>query len=216
MLHLNSFEDWAKHQQMPIKDTPKEVVAVLRGEYERRFVEVMAHDPQNVVRHPPSAREYRYAIAIEDGANLWLTLWVRRSKNGSCFIVYPRGPGSRNPHASYHADGKYHHKSYGQKIASQQRQPLDHFSGAEHLGSFGGHGPGSAICYSAAFTSVLRVPEGILESTHGCVLVDLVEPGVRPHAHHREVPGLRIVCEATHCDVEPWVVIAIAAQAVQG
>lgn len=70
--------------------------------------------------------------------------------------MYPRGPGPRNPHASYHYNGQYHQKSYGRKFPPQQRQPLDHFAGVEHLGSFGGHGPGTAVCHPKAFTSVLR------------------------------------------------------------
>jgi hypothetical protein len=62
------------------------------------------------------------------------------------------------------------------------------------------------------FTSVLRVPVGILQPMRGCVLVDLIEPGAAPAAHHRSVPGLRIVKEETYRDCLPWVVIAIAEQ----
>lgn len=214
MHYLDTFDDWLKYQKIDLQGQSEDAVLSLRGMYEHSREEFMEHDVHAVVRTPPRAGEYRYAVAIEDGEKLWLTFWVRRSSKGDCIVLYPRGPGTRNPHASYHYDGRYHQKSYGQKLVVQKRQPLDQFKGTEHLGTFAGHGIGSAICYPAAFTSVIKVPAGILEPTHGCVIVDLVEPGTAPAAHHREVPGLKIVIEETFRECSPWVVIAIAAQDV--
>jgi hypothetical protein len=133
---------------------------------------------------PCRANEYRYAVAIEDGPDLRLALAVaRRPKNGlyECVILIQR-EGEWDPHATYHVDGTYHQKSFGQKAMVQRRQSLDQFKGAEHLGSFMGFGTGAApICNPANFTSVLKVPPGILESMHGSVLIDLVEPGNLPN-----------------------------------
>lgn len=98
----------------------------------------------------------------------------------------------------------------GKNSSVQQRQPLAAFKGTEHLGYFAGHGPGVAVCDPAAFASVLRVPGGILTSTRGCVLIDLVEPEHTPAAHHRDMPGLRIVKGETFRDCSPWVVVAVA------
>lgn len=208
----DTFEAWLKQQRLDTQPLPEEVEVVLRRDYERRRTAVMAHDVRYMSSKPCPAGQYRYAVAIEDDTILWLTLWVKRNSSGECFILYPRGRGTWNPHASYHHDGTYHQKSYGLKLGVQKRQPLDQFRGAEHLGTFGGHGAGTAICDPAALTSVLRVPPGILEGLRGCVLVDLIEPGATPAAHHRSVPGLRIVKEETYRDCSPWVVIAIAAQ----
>jgi hypothetical protein len=36
----------------------------------------------------------------------------RCSPKGEIFVMYPRADAG-NPHASYHLDGTYHHKSYG-------------------------------------------------------------------------------------------------------
>ena len=99
----------------------------------------------------------------------------------------------------------------GLKFGLQKRQRLDRFRGTEHLGLFGGHGAGAANCDPASFTAVLRAPPGILEGLRGSVLIDLVEPGVAPAAHHRDLPGRRIVREETYRDCSPWVVVAIAA-----
>jgi hypothetical protein len=211
----DTFEGFLKQQQLDTTPLPDDVENLLRRDYESRRAAVMAHDVRYMSSKPCPAGQYRYAVAIEDGATLWLTLWVKRNSKGEYFMMYPRGPGDCNPHASYHRDGTYHQKSHNLKSLVQKRQPLDQFRGAEHLGTFGGHGAGSAICDPVAFTSVLRVPDGILEGLRGCVLVDFVEPGAAPAAHHRNVPGLRIVKEETYRDCSPWVVIAIAAQVVR-
>jgi hypothetical protein len=163
---------------------------------------------------PPPTGEFRYAVSIDDGTNLWLTLWVRRSRSRECFVMYPRGWGSGDPHASYHRDGRFHSKSYNRKFMPQQRKPLDQFHGSEHLGQFQGHGTGLVKCVPKAFTSILSVPPGILEARRGSVLVDLVEPGHLPAAHHRQLPGLKIILEQTFKDCSPWVVIAVAAHNV--
>jgi hypothetical protein len=213
---VDTFEDWLKYQQLDtmLEQIPPDVLAGMRSRFDDAKAKLDAFRPQ--VFKPGTTGGYCYAVAIEDGPGLRLTLWIRRNLKGECFVMYPRDPES-DPHSSYHANGSYHHKSYGAKTNLRQRQPLDQFTGAEHLGMFAGHGTDMApICDPTQFTSVLTVLAGILEPLHGCVLVDLVEPGVLPHAHHRENPGLRIVCEATYRVVEPWVAIAVAAQVVQG
>src|ERR1700729_2361442 len=209
MHFLDTFESFLKQQQLDEEPLTPEAEFILRAEYERRRRVAMAHDPTTLFRQPCKAGEYRYAVAIADGADLWLTLVVRRGPRGDCFVLVPRDSTPWNPHASYHRDGTYHHKSHDMKLMSHKRQPLQGFTGTEHLGSFGGHGVGTAICDPAAFTSVLVIPTGILEGIRGCVLVDLVEPGVSSSALHRDLPGRRIVKEETYRDCTPWVVVAI-------
>ena len=173
----DTFEAWLL-QRFGRDPLPEGTESVLRHAYESSRAAVPAHDVRYMSSKPCPAGQYRYAVAIEEGGNLWLTLWVKRDPR-ACYVLYPRGPGAWNPHASYHRDGRYHHKSHNVTLAPpQKRQPLDRFRGAEHLGTFQGHGVGTAICDPVAFTSVLRVPLGILEPMRGCVLVDLVEPGV--------------------------------------
>jgi hypothetical protein len=212
MHFLDTFESFLRHQQLDGRPLGPEVEPVLRTEYERQKSMFMAHDPATLYRTPCKVGEFRYAVAISDGSDSWLTLVTRRAPRGDCYVLIPRDTTPWNPHASYHRDGTYHHKSHDMKLLAQKRQPLEGFKGTEHLGSFFGHGVGTALCEPAAFTSVLTIPTGILEGNRGCVLVDLVEPGVSPAAHHREVPGLRIVREETYRDCTPWVVVAVAAQ----
>jgi hypothetical protein len=71
-----------------------------------------------------------YAVAVRD-SGLWLTLWVRRSWKREFFVFMPRADGS-NPHASYHLDGTFHHKSDGRTFAERKYQRLDQpFTGTE-------------------------------------------------------------------------------------
>jgi len=209
MHDLDTFEGWLKHQQMDLQGQPEETVAIARIAFEKAKARREAARSAVAFSQPCPVGEYRYAVAIGDGADLRLALVIRRSRKAECFILYPRD-GEWDPHSSYHHDGKYHQKSYGQKMGSvSQRQHLDQFAGTEHLGSFLGFGTAAPICDLANFTSVLKVPAGILGATHGCVLVDLVEPGVRSNPLHRD--GLQIIHEATYVDCSPGVVIAIAA-----
>ena len=148
-------------------------------------------------------------MALQDGDELGLTFWIKRSAKGEIFLFYPRDP-EMDPHASYHRDGTYHQKTYGLAMGAQKRQPLDgSFRGVEHLGTFYGHGAGPRINDTAAFDDVLVAPLGILHGRGGCIVVDLVEPGARPAPHHREL--LRIVGERIYEDSSPWIVVAIAA-----
>jgi len=54
--------------------------------------------------------EQKYGVALRDGSELWLTMWVRCSPKGEVFVMYPRVDAG-NPHASYHLDGTLHNKS---------------------------------------------------------------------------------------------------------
>jgi hypothetical protein len=132
-------------------------------------------------RHVPG--EQKYAVAIREGSDLWLTLWVRCNAKGKIFIMYPRpGRESGDPHASYHLTGIFHQKTHGRAMARQTRQPLiAAFRGSEHLGMYSGHGKSSGAVYdSKAFDGAVIVEPGIIGSKHGSVGVDLVEPGYQP------------------------------------
>lgn len=163
---LQTFEGWLSYQGIDPSTTRSEDLAMWRREFDeasqrhalRRTVGLMK------LRHVPG--EYRYAVAVRDGANLFLTLWVRRSTKGDVFVLVPRGDRSWNPHTSYHRDGMVHAKSYDYKLATpQKRQPLtETFRGTEHLGIHFGHGPRSvgAVCEPATWSGIIEVPPGVL------------------------------------------------------
>jgi len=94
-----------------------------------------------------------------------------------------RGGGEWNPHASYHLDGRLHHKSHNRKMIVTQHHPLTgEFRGTVHRGMFAGHFPKcvGAICDPAAFEGVMEIEPGMLGPSDGFIAVDLVEPGCEP------------------------------------
>jgi hypothetical protein len=152
---------------------------------------------------PGTTGGYGYAVAIEDGADLRVTLWVKRGPK-ICVVLQPRDR-EWNPHATYHLDGQYHNKSYGIALGMQQRQRLEHFKGTEHL--FMGHGSPLPKCNPSDYTDVIRVPAGVLTGLKGGVMLDLVEPGVAPNPLHRELH--EVIQEKIYKDCTPWLVVAV-------
>ena len=157
----------------------------------------------------PVPSEHRYAVAVREGSDLWLTLWVRRSWKGEFFVMVPRADRDWDIHTSYHLDGTLHMKSYGRRVLTpNKRQPLTGaFRGTESLGAFSGYGPKSvgAICDPTAFSGVVEVAPGVLGPRDGAVTVDLVEPGCEPTAF----PWTQIARQEVFRDILPWVVITI-------
>jgi hypothetical protein len=192
---LLSFEGWLRFQAVdPATMTPEEL-----GMWRSLFDEVtQRHEASPKVglmklRRVPG--EQKYAVAIQKGADLWLTLWVKCSPKGEVFVMLPRGDRDWDPHYSYHADGRCHNKSYGSRIPiSQKRQPLTTtFCGIEHLCNFVGHGANSigAVCDPDAFDGLVVVEPGVLGPVQGSVGVDLLEPGYEPK-HDADAPPSRV------------------------
>jgi hypothetical protein len=154
--------------------------------------------------------EHRYAVAVRDGSDLWLTLWIRRAAKGDVYVLIPRGDREWDPHTTYHRDGTFHAKSYGAKLDTKKRQPLTAgFRGAEHLGGFMGHGPKrvGAMCNPSAYTGVVEVPPGILGPRNGAVVIDLVEPGLEPRRDL--IVNAQVILHQTFCEVSPWLVVRV-------
>jgi hypothetical protein len=158
---------------------------------------------------PPG--EHRYAVAVRYDDGLFLALWVRRARQGDCYVMIPRDRESGDPHASYHRKGDYHHKSFNHKVMVQKRQPLNaSFRGIEGLGTFAGYGPKSvgAVCNPDHFSAVLELPQQVLGPSNGHVTVDLVEPGVE--LDPRRYTG-DIVARKIYTDGAPWLAVTVAA-----
>jgi hypothetical protein len=203
---LKTFDGWLRYQVLS-PSSPEEL-AEWRLVFEEARRRADTAPKVGLMKLQPVPGEYRYAVALRDGNDLWLTLWVRRSRRGEYFIMMPRGDRDWDPHTSYHLDGTVHMKSHGRKVLpAQKRQPLTGvFRGAEHLGVYGGHGKSSGAIYDpSAFTGVVEVPPRVLGPKHGGVTVDLVEPG------HEPVPfgWKEIAVRQVFRDAVPCVVITL-------
>jgi hypothetical protein len=157
--------------------TPDEL-RMWRGYFEEAM-QVRETSPKvGLMKLRPAPGEQKYGVALRDGAALWLTMWVRCSAKGEIFVMYPRADAG-NPHASYHLDGSYHHKSYGSAGIRQTKQSLNAaFRESEHLGLYISHGKSTgAVCDRTAFDGLVIVEQGILGPKHGSVGIDLVAAG---------------------------------------
>jgi hypothetical protein len=203
---LQTFAGWLRYQAVDVSAASAAELDVWRRLFEDVCRRRATAPKVGLMKFQHVPGEYRYAVALRAGADLWLTLWVRRSRRGQFFIMLPRADRDWDPHTSYHLDGTLHMKSFGSKVLPpQKRQPLTGvFRGAEHLGAYYGHGTG-AVCDPSAFSGVIEVPPGVLGPRHGGVTVDLVEPGHEP----TPFPWERIVVRQTFHDVTPWVVITV-------
>jgi hypothetical protein len=205
---LQTFEGWLRCQGFEAATTAPEGLETWRRSYEEMRERMAATPKVGRMKLRPLISEHRYAVALREGSNLWLTLWVRRSSRGEFFVFQPRADGGWNPHTSYHLDGTLHMKSYDQKMVATKRQPLTgKFSGTQSLGVISGHGPKGvgAICDPADFTGVVEVAPGLLGPHNGAVTVDLVEPGCEPIASL----STKIVKREIFYDTVPQVVITI-------
>jgi hypothetical protein len=207
---LQNFEVWLKEIQ---GFDPTTLSAEDLAEWRFVHTEVMersAATPKvGLMKLQPRLGQSLYGVAIRDCAKLWLTLWVRRGRQGDIYVMIPRGDRSWDPHTSYHRDGNFHSKSFGKKLGqSVKRQPLDEsFKGTEHIGIFVGHGKSiGAICNPDDFTGVVEVESGILGPRNGWVAVDLIQQNCEPM--DLSFTG-RVLKQAIFTDPTPSLVIRI-------
>ena len=203
---LETFDGWLRYQGFEATTLTPEELADWRNIFDEVRKDSLANPKVGLMKLRRVPGEHRYAVAVREGSNLWLTLWVRRSKKGEFFVMVPRNKPGWDVHTSYHLNGTLHMKSHGRKRISKKLQPLTGtFRGTEHLGADFGAGPKSvgAICDPAAFSGVVKVAPGVLGPGHGSVVVDLVEPGCAP------LPWSNVVQQEVFRDIIPWVVIRV-------
>jgi hypothetical protein len=175
---LHTFEGWLKYQAIDTSVLSDSEQAAVRELFEDAVKRRDTARKVGRMKLKMQPREYRYALAVRDGNDLWLTLWVRRSPKPEFFVFQPRGDHDWNPHASLHADGTFHLKSHGRiMLPPVKRQPPNSIRGSETLGAYAGHGPKSvgAVCDPQDFTGVFEIGPGVLGPRNGTVVVDLLE-----------------------------------------
>jgi hypothetical protein len=99
---LSRFEGWLKSQAIDAATAKPEELENWRSLFDE-VREGAAAIPQvglMKLRPPLVPDEHRYAVAVREGSDLWLTLWVRRSPKPEFFVLMPRGDRGWDPHAS--------------------------------------------------------------------------------------------------------------------
>ena len=212
---LQTLDGWLRYQGIDAATTAREELEKWRQLFEEATERMAACPKVGLMKLQRVPGEYRYAVAVHDGHNLSLTLWVRRSHRGEFFVMLPRSEREwdrRNwdPHTSYHLDGTLHMKSYGDKVVERKNQPLTGtFQGTVDLGTYAGHGPKGvgAICDPSKFSGVANVAPGILGPRDGVVKVDLTEPCY----DEMQCPEIQFVSRCVFCDTVPRLVIRVGA-----
>jgi hypothetical protein len=205
---LSTLEGWLRYQGIDAAAVTPDELEMWRDAFSEVRQRALATPRVGLMKLKAIQGEHRYAVAVRDGSDLWLTLWVRRSRKSEFFVMVPRANDGWDPHTSYHLDGTLHMKSYGTKLDVQQRQPLTgSFRGTEHLGAYLGHSPKSvgAVCDPTAFSGVVVVAPGVLGPRQGSLIVDLVEPDCDP------IPCENVIQQEVFRELTPWVVIRVAA-----
>jgi hypothetical protein len=213
---LDTFDGYLRYQGIDPKSAAPEVLEQFRTVFEEAKAKRAATPPMGEIFKPKATGakqgEFKIAVAVRDGEQLLLAMTVRRDHKGDVYVIYPRQ--ERNPHASYHRDGTFHHKSDNHAMMSKQRQPLTSaFKGCEHMGMFLGHGPKTtgAICNPANFSEVIEIAPGILGPRDGYVAVDLVGPGCDPSELFNPVTHAQVFKDSI-----PWIVVRVGKQAPLG
>jgi hypothetical protein len=122
---LETFEGWLKYQGIDKAGSSPEEIEMWQQMFDEKEARKSTIAKVGLMKLRTVPGEYRYAVAVREGTNLWLTLWVRRSPRGEFFVLMPRADRRRNPHASYHLDGTFHMKSYDRAgLKATKQQPL--------------------------------------------------------------------------------------------
>ena len=204
---METFEGWMESQALhPSTSAELEEYRTMYNEAKAR---AQATPKAGRMKLKPIAGGTRYAVAIRDGTNLWLALWMRRAPKPEFFVMVPRGKGAWNPHASYHNDGQLHHKGHDCKMFETKHQPFTgEFKGTVHVGMFAFSVQGTkavgAVCDPEDFDEVIEIDPGLVQGK-GYIAVDLVEPGREPITLKPAV----VLKEETIKEVTPWVVVRV-------
>jgi hypothetical protein len=160
-----------------------------------------------------------YAVAVRDGSDLLTVLTIKRD---ICGDVYSNPQALRRhipnfePHASYHASGQRHSKSFREQkavlVQKRLQRPDRNFRGTAQAGDDLLIGPDDprAInlpCQRSDHDDVFEISYDDLKSTkHGRLCVDLAEPGAVPRPRSRTE---RIIRRKTFDDDVPWIIVTL-------
>jgi hypothetical protein len=170
-----------------------------------------------------------YAVAVRD-EELFLALTVRRDPKSDVYVHIPRqGPDDRRYHASFHASGQSHHKSFGRTTPSKpilvrlRQKPDSHFQGAENITqtNLPADLPRSVgiICRPQGFKGVFEIPVSDLvtdpSSMQVSLSVDLTAPTTLPFCPPMYT-GATISQQAVLDEAVPWIVITLIKPPMHG
>jgi hypothetical protein len=138
--------------------------------------------------------ESMFAVAVEDGDDLFLWMRLNRAARTDIYYVLPTGREDDpewkawDPHGSWQRDGRLHHKSFDQKMlpAERQQKPNAEFKGTYQmiLRGIASSEPRAfgVRCDPTKFSEVVKIPVEMLSPKHyqTYTSIDVSEPGLQP------------------------------------
>jgi hypothetical protein len=194
-----TFEAWLTYQALDTSLMTTEELATWRCCFEDTRKQ-RASSQGGLRNLKPVPGESKYAVAVREGTDLFLVLWVRRNLQGEYCVLKPMRDGPVNLHGSSHSDDTLHHRIVKQKFLSDQKSPT--FS---IMNGFTPRQTG-AICDPKAFTGIVEVASGILGPEHGCIGVSLAEPGFGLPDY---TWAYQVLTQMVFREVSPHVVVSI-------
>src|SRR6266487_3861259 len=142
--------------------------------------------------------EKMFAVAVRDGADLFLWLRIRRAASG-IYYVFATGREEEpdwkkwNPHGSYHKNGQFHHKSFDQKMLPQEQhqKPDSNFQGTKQMVT------------RPISSDEPRLVGVICDPTK---FDEVTEPGGQAII----TPGGKILLQHAFADTIPWILVTVS------
>jgi hypothetical protein len=158
-------------------------------------------------------KDRHIAIAVRDGADLFVFLTIRRGPEGDVYVNNPRTDPNWKPHTSYHASGQHHHKSFGHKgaLVRLRQKPDASFLGTENVVTQGiaSDDPREINwpCEVKDYDDVVEIPVSELrpEEYRTALSVDITDTQGEPIV----TVGARIIQQAIFKDTVPWIVVTL-------
>ncbi len=82
---LKTFEGWLRYQAVDAATATPDELAMWRGLFDELSKRSLATPKVGLMKLRSVPGEHRYAVAVREGSDLWVTLWVRRSRKGRIF-----------------------------------------------------------------------------------------------------------------------------------
>lgn len=167
---LQTFEGWLTYHALEGSMMTREELAIWQGRFEENRKE-RASSKVGLMNLKTVPGEHKYAVAVREGTDLLLVLWIRRNRKGEYVVLKPMDERPLDRQSRNHRDVSLYHKIVRQKVVpAQTSQSFPIMNGFTPTDT-------GAICDPIAFTGIVEVASGILGPRHGSVGVVLAEPG---------------------------------------
>jgi hypothetical protein len=168
------------------------------------------------VKGKVSYQEKMYGIVvIRPGGDRRLFGRIRRSSKGDVYTIWAEDQSPRNlakgsnPHASYHADGRLHSKSYDRAAIIRRLQvPNQQFRGNQPIEATNADRAISPTLppLTGSFDDLFEIPLDLISGKmNQSIAVDVIEPGGEPI---RVTGKDKVLVEKVFKDEAPWIVVS--------